>query len=67
MALPNTNESLAAVSMQRAMAEQNRHNEIKAQNERIINGQMITQQLLRDLIEGQKKTNQLLNQILAAN
>ena len=67
MSLNNTTESLAAVAVQKAMAEQSRHNEIKAQNERIINGQMITQQLLRDIIEGQKKANQLLNQILAAN
>jgi len=43
-----------------------RHDEIKAQNERIINGQMITQQLLRDLIEETKKSNELLNRILCA-
>lgn len=43
------------------------HDEIKAQNERIINGQMITQQLLRDLVESQKKTNDLLNKILIAD
>lgn len=43
------------------------HDEIKAQNERIINGQMITQQLLRELIESQKKTNDLLNKILIAD
>ena len=45
----------------------NRHNEIKAQNERIINGQMITQQILRDMLEEQKKTNDLLSRILATN
>lgn len=48
-----------------ALARQ-RHEEIKAQNERIINGQMITQQLLRELVDEQKKTNELLNRILVA-
>lgn len=66
MTQPNTNESLAAIAVQRSMADVTRHNELKAQNERIINGQMISQQLLRELIEEQQKTNLLLTRILAA-
>lgn len=66
MTQPNTTESIAAIAVQRSMADVTRHNELKAQNERIINGQMISQQLLRELIEEQQKTNLLLTRILAA-
>lgn len=66
MTQPYTTESIAAIAVQRSMADVTRHNELKAQNERIINGQMISQQLLRELIEEQQKTNLLLTRILAA-
>lgn len=66
MTQPNTTESIAAIAVQRSMADVTRHNELKAQNERIINGQMISQQLFRELIEEQQKTNLLLTRILAA-
>lgn len=67
MEQPNTNNSIAAVISQIALAQFSRHNEIKAQNERVFNGQTVTQQLLRELIEEQQKTNLLLTRILAAS
>lgn len=67
MEQPNQNTAIAAAISQIAMAQFSRHGELKAQNERVINGQTVTQQLLRELIEEQQKTNLLLTRILAAS
>lgn len=65
--MPLPAQHAAQVEYGYSVLARQRHDELKAQNERIINGQMITQQLLRELVEEQKKTNELLNRILVAS